>query len=63
MKKLLAIVEDSAGNVIAAQTDAGEIRIPAPFPRSELAARARDLAAAYGVALPDNPAIPPADPE
>jgi hypothetical protein len=61
MKTLLAIVEDSAGNVIGAQTNEGEIRLPTPLPRSQLAAHARELAAAFGVTLPENPAIPPAE--
>lgn len=61
MKKLVAIVEDAAGNVIGAQTDQGEIRLPAPIPRSQLASQARALAEAFGVQLPDNPAIPPAE--
>lgn len=61
MKTLLAIVEDAAGNVIAAQTSEGEIRLPTPLPRSELASHARALAEAFGVTLPDNPAIPPAE--
>lgn len=61
MKTLLAIVEDDSGNVIGAQTNEGEIRLPTPLPRSQLAAHARELAAAFGVTLPDNPAIPPAE--
>jgi phage tail protein X len=63
VKTLEAIVEDAKGNVVGAVlSDSTEIRLPTPFPRAELAARARALAAAYGVTLPDNPAIPPAEP-
>ena len=61
MKTLVAIVEDAAGNVVAAQTNEGGIRLPTPLPRSQLAAHARELAAAFGVTLPENPAIPPAE--
>jgi hypothetical protein len=52
--KLLAIVEDSEGNVIGAQTDRGEIRLPKEqrIPRAKLAENAAALAAAYGVELP-----------
>ena len=62
MKTVEAIVEDSAGNVIgAALSDGSEVTLPAPLPRSELASHARALAEAFGVTLPDNPAIPPAE--
>lgn len=64
MKTLDTIIEDNAGNVVAAGlSDGSVVKLPTPFPRAELAARSRDLAAAYGVELPDNPAIPPAEPE
>jgi hypothetical protein len=62
MKLFWAVVEDDQANVIGALTDQGEIILPNPFPRAELAARARALAAEYGVTLPDHPAIPPAEP-
>lgn len=62
MKTLLYIVEDTEGNVTGAIVQNGgreeTIQVDTPFPRAELAARARDLAAQHGIALPDNPAIP-----
>jgi hypothetical protein len=62
MKMFLAVVEDDQANVIGALTDQGEIILPTPFPRAQLAGRARALAAEYGVTLPDHPAIPRAEP-
>jgi hypothetical protein len=71
MKRLEAIIEDSAGNVVGAQTDQGEIRL-APeeiVPRGQLRAVAVTLATKYGVdpasftlpaGLPSNP-LPPAE--
>jgi hypothetical protein len=62
MKTLVAIIEDNAGNVVAAAlSDGSEVTLPAPLPRSQLAAHARELAEAFGVTLPENPAIPPAE--
>jgi hypothetical protein len=54
MKTLEAIIEDNAGNVIGAVTSEGRLMLPdgQSFPRSELASRARDLAAAFGVTIP-----------
>lgn len=66
MKTLKYIEEDERGNVTGAIVDdAGKevvINLPDEFPRAELATRARDLATSYGIALPANHAIPPADP-
>lgn len=62
MKTVLAIIEDNAGNVVAAAlSDGSEVKLPTPLPRAQLASHARALAAAYGVELPANPAIPPAE--
>lgn len=52
MKALEAIIEDSHGNVVGAQTSHGVVTVPEAFPRSELAARARDLAAELGITIP-----------
>ena len=54
MKTLEAIIEDPAGNVIGAVTNEGRIMLPEgqSFPRADLASRARDLAAAFGVTIP-----------
>lgn len=54
MKTLEAIIEDPAGNVIGALTNEGRVMLAdgQSFPRSELASRARDLAAAFGVTIP-----------
>lgn len=54
MKTLESIIEDSAGNVIGAATNEGPVMLPdaQKFPRAELIARARDLAAAFGVEIP-----------
>lgn len=62
MKTVAAIVENAAGQVIGAVlSDGAEVRLPAPIPRSQLASQARALAEAFGVELPNNPAIPPAE--
>lgn len=52
MRTLEAIIEDTEGNVVGAVTSEGRITIPTPFPRSQLASRARELAAVHGVAIP-----------
>jgi hypothetical protein len=52
MKTLEAIIEDNQANVIGAQTSQGVVTVAEPFPRSELAARARDLAAEFGITIP-----------
>jgi hypothetical protein len=52
MKTLESIQEDPMGNVVGAYTSEGFIAIPEPFPRSELATRARALAQAYGITIP-----------
>jgi hypothetical protein len=49
---LEAIIEDSHGNVVGAQTSNGVVNVAHAFPRSELAARARDLAAEFGITIP-----------
>lgn len=41
------------GNVVGAYTSEGFIAIPEPFPRSEMATRARALAQAYGITIPE----------
>jgi hypothetical protein len=64
MKTVRSISEDSQGNVTGAtMTDGTVIDLPADkrFHRSQLASQSRALAEAYGVELPDNPAIPPAE--
>lgn len=55
MKTIEAIIEDPAGNVIGAVTSEGRIMLPenARFPRSELISRARDLAAAFDLTIPE----------
>lgn len=54
MKALEAIIEDHDGNVIGALTNHGRVMLPdgQSFPREELAARARDLAASFNVVIP-----------
>ena len=52
MKTLEAIIEDTEGNVIGALTSDGVITLPTRFPRSELAAKARELALVHGVEIP-----------
>ena len=53
MKNLASIIEDRTGKVIGAEfLDGSRVTLPEPFPRSELASRAAELAAAYKVALP-----------
>ena len=52
MKTLEAIIEDPQGNVTGALTSAGIVTIATPFPRAELATRARELAQAHGITIP-----------
>jgi len=52
MKTLEAIIEDTKGNVVGAMTSEGVITVSTPFPRSELASKARELALAHGVEIP-----------
>ena len=60
MKTLESIIEDDKATVVGARfSDGSEVKLPTPLPRAQLAAHARELAAAFGVTLPDNPAIPP----
>lgn len=62
MKTLETLIENGKAEVIGAEmTDGTKIRLPSPIPRSQLASQARALAEAFGVQLPDNPAIPPAE--
>lgn len=61
MKTLETLIENGKAEVIGAEfTDGTRVTLPSPIPRAELASKARELAAAFGVELPDNPAIPPA---
>lgn len=52
MKTLESIIEDDAGNVTGALTTEGVVTLATPFPRSELAGRARALAQAHGITIP-----------
>ena len=52
MTTLEAIQEDAEGNVIGAFTSEGYLALPTPFPRAELAGRARALATQFGVTIP-----------
>ena len=52
MKTFEAIIEDPNGNVIGAVTSGGVVTVPEPFPRSELASRARALAESFGITIP-----------
>lgn len=52
MKTLEAIIEDDQGNVIGALTSEGRVDVPTPFPRDQLASRARQLAAELGIVIP-----------
>lgn len=54
MKTLESIIEDPSGNVIGAHTSEGPVILDADqrFPRAQLAARARHLAAVFGVTIP-----------
>lgn len=64
MKTILGIIEDTDGTVIGAVlSDWSFVMLSSDEQvlRSSLAVAARTLAAKYGVTLPDNPAIPPAD--
>ncbi len=66
MKILEAIIEDTQGNVIGALTNEGSVMLPdgQTFPRSELLGRARQLAAAFGITIPEavESNLPTADP-
>lgn len=63
MKTLESIIEDAQGNVTGALTSQGVVTIPDPFPRGELAARARALAQAHGITIPAGllAVLPPAE--
>jgi hypothetical protein len=64
MITIKAIIENQFGVVIGAELSDGSKVILLPdeqVRRAELAGAARTLAARYGVTLPENPAIPPAD--
>lgn len=67
MKTFLAVIEDTAGNVTGASVSENGLEQTIQLPpgtvvkRAELASHARALASAFGVTLPDNPAIPPAE--
>lgn len=52
MRTLEAIIEDTDGNVIGALTSEGRVYLPSPFPRAQLASRARQLAAEHGIVIP-----------
>jgi hypothetical protein len=52
MKTFEAIIEDPLGNVLGAQTSDGPVMVATPFPRTELAKRARELAADFGITIP-----------
>lgn len=66
MKTLESIIEDAHGNVTGALTSEGIVEIDTPFPRAELATRARALAQAHGITIPAGllavlPPEPPSD--
>lgn len=63
MKTLESIIENEHGNVTGALTSEGIVAIDTPFPRSELATRARALAQAHGITIPAGLlAVLPAEP-
>lgn len=66
MKTIESIIEDAQGNVTGALTSEGIVPIDTPFPRAELATRARALAQAHGITIPAGllavlPPEPPSD--
>lgn len=52
MKILESVIEDAEGNVVGALTTEGRVDLPSPFPRAQLASRARQLAAEHGIVIP-----------
>lgn len=66
MKNLESIIEDDKANVLGALTSEGRIMLPEgqKFPRADLLGRARELAAVFGVTIPEavEAKLPPADP-
>lgn len=54
MKALVAIIEDSAGNVVGASTDKGDVMLKPReiVPRANLKAVAVTLATAYDIEIP-----------
>lgn len=68
MKKILAIIEDSQGNVIGASTDEGDVMLPKEerVPRAQLRSAAVILASKHGIdpasfTLPAGPTPAPAE--
>lgn len=52
MKTLESIIEDDHGNVVGAMTSEGRVDLQEPFPRAQLASRARQLAESMGIVIP-----------